>query len=381
MTETKPQNCVFRSHCGWVVLTVFVWLTGCSQKIDTPAEFREAAYLHESRGEFAKAVENYKRAIELDKNVATIWYDMGVAYASMEKLDDAIAAYTEAIRLDENLERAFNNRAAAYAQKDMLKEAIADCDSAIKLDPTDELAWRNRGLANHDLGNLNRAILDYDESVRRDGRNALTYLYRGNAYLESKAYVRALEDFNHALSLDSNLAAAWLSQAKAYNGLGNPLKAEESAARAKELGADITELADASSEVPAPPNVHEAAVAFVRQKLTLEKAKITRAFRPWHFDADDDNGPQHVLVAVANGQGIADLSFNQIGLETLKSSKIPTTLFLVQPVAGPAPDTATPAEFRILQHTTQWRPSESSLQPVMWNMSIGGAPDETVTER
>ena len=347
---------------------------GCSQKIDTHLEYAELGRQHEREGRLPEAVTAYRKAIELDDSVSTTWYDLGVAYTSMEQYTDAIEAYSNAIKHEPSLALAYNNRAIAYAQLRQFDRAVEDCDAAINLQPDDFVAWRNRGLAQHDLGKLDAAIQDYDESIRLNGQVADTYRFRGNVYLELKQWKRALEDFDHAIHLDDSLAGAWVGRAEASNQLGNQSDAEQALARANELGAtedweDLPEIQGVDSAA-SRPSLPDGAAEFVRQHFS-SKYDLTDASSPFSFQAQIDGRQTHVLIRVlATDEPDQRLFFSAEEMSALENVGDSTLrLVVVQQAANGAAEEAT-AMWQITSEVPDWQPALEHREAVLWSLPV-----------
>ena len=101
-----------------------------------------------------------------------------------------------------NLATAYYNRGIAYAGKGQWDSAIADYDQTILLSPKNADAFYNRGTAYAKRGQYQQAIADYDQAIQLDPRNTFTYVSRGNAYLNNDQYELAIADYTQAIQLD-----------------------------------------------------------------------------------------------------------------------------------------------------------------------------------
>jgi len=146
------------------------------------------------RGEFARALADFDKAIQLDaersaeqskasakteKDPSTAeiqrdprpWFenfrpgaayiDRGRTYILQDDNDRAIADFTKAIQLDPEGASAYNHRGVAYAGKLDFDSAIADFDKALQFDPLLKNAHANRGLAFSRKGDEARARADF----------------------------------------------------------------------------------------------------------------------------------------------------------------------------------------------------------------------------
>jgi tetratricopeptide (TPR) repeat protein len=77
----------------------------------------------------------------------------------------AIANYTKAIELKPDFLNAWNNRGTALYDLGRYEEAISNCNKAIELKPDYHIAWHNRGIALKALGRYEEAIANYDQGL------------------------------------------------------------------------------------------------------------------------------------------------------------------------------------------------------------------------
>lgn len=98
------------------------------------------------KGEYAEALQELNRAIQLDPDLAHAFNNRGLVYAGMGEKAKALADYDEAIRLNPSLAPVYNNRARVWLGKGSWKSALADFDAAIRLDPALATAYIHRGI-------------------------------------------------------------------------------------------------------------------------------------------------------------------------------------------------------------------------------------------
>ncbi len=357
------------SNIAMLFAVSVVVLSGCAEKIDTPAEFVELALRHEREAEFAAAAAAYRQAIELEPGSAETWYDLGVATAAQDKLSEALEAYSKAIELDPTLARAFNNRAAVHARLSQFDQAVDDCTKALTLNPEDALAWRNRGLALYDQDDLEKAAADFDESIRIAGQDAETYLYRGNVYLELQDPVRALEDFDHALHLNAELGDAWLGRAKSLSSLDRTTDAEDALRRSREQGVespgDVLSqwgISSAPGPVFAATDSDSDALGVATDFLKTEYPNLERATTPWDLISSGADGSDGFVVRVADSNQcvlFADSDLQQIR----QRDDVSTTLLILT-----RDDTG---GLEVSAQYTPWDADPSAMQPSMWSLQLG----------
>ncbi|MEO6883158.1 MAG: tetratricopeptide repeat protein [Bacteroidia bacterium] len=192
--------------------------------------------------DYAGAIEDYTKAIELKPNDAKSYSKRADAKNQLEDYRGAIKDYTKAFELNDcnsypllqNAEIKFeiqdykgaiqdytrfiqdfgddwlcyNQRGLAKYELEDYKGSIQDFTVAIKLLPEDFEAYENRGLAKHELEDYKGAIEDYTKAIKilnEQGMEEEHYLYtdRGNVKIDIEDYKGAIEDYTKAIKLDT----------------------------------------------------------------------------------------------------------------------------------------------------------------------------------
>ncbi len=118
----------------------------------------------------------------------------------------AIADYTRAIQLKPKYSLAYNNRGNARSGADDKKGAIADFTKAIQInadwgDIGPATAYYNRGNNKYTLGDKQGAIADYNQSIKLDSTDPDAYYNRGNAFASLRNKKAAIADFQKSADL------------------------------------------------------------------------------------------------------------------------------------------------------------------------------------
>ncbi len=107
------------------------------------AFFRKRADENNFKGEFALAVEDYNKAIELNPKDAASYLNRGRAYSGKKNYDLAILDYNKTIELNPQDSTAYFNRGDAYEKKGNVQQAVGDYQKAVGLDAGNEPAKNN----------------------------------------------------------------------------------------------------------------------------------------------------------------------------------------------------------------------------------------------
>ncbi|NOX36894.1 MAG: tetratricopeptide repeat protein [Calditrichaeota bacterium] len=152
------------------------------------------------RQNFRKAIEQWKKALQLIPEDAEVHNFLGIAYHRVGELDSAILAFQTATRLDPEYYQAWNNIGYMYFLKGDYKGALVYFDRAIEINPYYEQALLNREKCQEIIeGKLPIQALEiYESAARLDS-------------LELK-----IRNYKKALAIDSNYVDAWNNLGVAY---------------------------------------------------------------------------------------------------------------------------------------------------------------------
>ncbi len=178
-------------------------------------------------GDYAGAIADYTKAIQLEPDVASAYNNRGNAKGKLGQHFAAITDYNIAIGLEPDVATAYNNRGNAKGKLGQHFAAIADFDTAIRLKPDYADAYINRGNAKARLGQHFAAIADYDTAIRLKPNAADAYLNRGAAKNNLGQHFAAIADYDTAIRLKPDYADAYYGRGLAKGLLGRTLEARQ----------------------------------------------------------------------------------------------------------------------------------------------------------
>jgi Tfp pilus assembly protein PilF len=173
--------------------------------------------------------------IEKEPNIDVAYNNRGLAYAELNQLDRAIEDYKKAIELNQKFADSYNNRGAAYCELNQHARAIEDFNKAIAMNRNFAMAYNNRGLAYHRLNRHKKAIKDFNRAIELNPNYAESYNNRGVVFHELDQYESAIEDYRKAIVMNRNFAMAYNNRGLAYHELNQYEKAIKDFTRAIEL--------------------------------------------------------------------------------------------------------------------------------------------------
>ena len=166
--------------------------------------------------EFDRAIADYDKTIELDPEYAKVYYNRGIAYMNKDEAGLAIADYDKTIELDPEYAEVYYNRGIAYMNKDEAGLAVKDFSKAIDLNPKYAEAYSNRGVAYIKKGEFSLAVKDFSKAIDLNPKYAEVHYYRGNAYIDKGEFGLAVKDFSKVIDLNPKYAEAYYYRGVAY---------------------------------------------------------------------------------------------------------------------------------------------------------------------
>ena len=101
---------------------------------------------------------SYRRALEIKPNYAEAHNNMGLAFQTLWRLDDAVASYRRALQINPDSAEAHNNLGNAFYELRRLDDAVASYLRALQIKP-------DYAEAHYNLGNVLKATLQLDGAV------------------------------------------------------------------------------------------------------------------------------------------------------------------------------------------------------------------------
>jgi tetratricopeptide (TPR) repeat protein len=166
--------------------------------------------------DYARAEEEYRRALFLDPTAARIYYALGNVFYDQGRFQDAIQAYKEGLRNQPDDAIAYKNLGIAYEAQQRYPEAIEQYQKAIKLDPEYAHAYNNLGHAYVRQRRYADAIEQFRKAIEMDPKYARAYNGLGNVYYALKRHSEAIEQFQRAIELDPQYLHAYANLGNSY---------------------------------------------------------------------------------------------------------------------------------------------------------------------
>ena len=150
--------------------------------------------------------------------------NLGAAYYGKGEWDKAIEEYKKAISLRPRYADAQSNLGAAYARKGLIDEAIAAHKAAIAIKPDSPRAHLNLGVSYSRKGEMDKAIEEFKAVVALDADYATAHTYLAVAYYKQGNYRLAIEHCDRAAQLQGSADEDLLRLLAPYRGAAGTIK-------------------------------------------------------------------------------------------------------------------------------------------------------------
>ncbi|MBF0379517.1 MAG: tetratricopeptide repeat protein [Magnetococcales bacterium] len=245
------------------------------------------------------AVEQFQRAININGNLALLYYNLGTSLYPLGRLDEVVEAQTKAIAIQPDYAEAYSSLGNTLIIQGMLDRAVECLQKAIAINPGFADAHSNLGNALLEQGKYEEAVDSYNRAIAINPNYAAAYYNIGNIKLEQNRLQEAVNNYQKAIAIKADYVEALLN-------LGVVLKKQDNLKEA----ASIFQKA-----IAIKPDFAE---AYANLGLTLkEQGKLTEAiailqkaiaFKPDYAQAHCNLG---VILKDNNKLNEATLSFQK----------------------------------------------------------------------
>ncbi len=197
-------------HCGFAHSHLTGGMPKPAHRQLTEAEiYNIHGVAYSEKGEHARALANFDKAIALQPDDANAHYNRGIAYMRKGEVDKALADYNGAIQFKRDYAEAYNNRGIAYQKKCEIVYAIQDYSTAIGLNPELVEPHANRGSLYLSRRDIYRAVDDCSKALRLNPDAGMAYATCGVAWLHYGHWKKAKADFTVATILHVDVSVVF----------------------------------------------------------------------------------------------------------------------------------------------------------------------------
>jgi TolB-like protein/Tfp pilus assembly protein PilF len=151
---------------------------------------------------YTKALEYADEAMKIDKNLAEVYWIIGLGYAFKDwKWNEAEQSFKSALQLNPNSSMIHNDYARFLSVNGRHEEAISEAKRAQEIDPLSAYINTTAGAVYSFAGKYDIAMENFRLSLTLNSNFYLTHLELGNCYMARKMIKKAIAEYEKASSL------------------------------------------------------------------------------------------------------------------------------------------------------------------------------------
>ncbi len=157
------------------------------------------------------AVDAYKVAIAFKRDFLDAYYNMGIAYGSLEEsgvkvLDHALGAFKQSVRLNPNFIHGYVALAAAYVRKGEYEEALDVLNRAVLVDKNESNVHYYLGVVYRALRDVEKAANSLEQAVLLKPDSVQMQFSYGLTLMDCGRYEEACDAFQEAVRIKPDFA-------------------------------------------------------------------------------------------------------------------------------------------------------------------------------
>ena len=141
------------------------WQATMAISYNNPSANNEMGLIYNRRGNIKRAIDYFKKAIELDPYHSKAYNDLGGVYYNIDKKEEAAALFKKAIEINPRLAEAYNNLGNIYYDIDKKQEATTYYQKAIEINPRLAEAYNNLAIVYYHSQQYDLAIKHCDRAI------------------------------------------------------------------------------------------------------------------------------------------------------------------------------------------------------------------------
>ncbi|MBN2514777.1 MAG: tetratricopeptide repeat protein [Deltaproteobacteria bacterium] len=189
-----------------VLIFPFLLFLSCTPPQSMIKDSLDKGNLYFEKGWHEQAILSYSKLIttlknKSDPNLATAYYNRGLAYLMTRDYDKAILDFTSVIRLNPEDAQAYHCRGTIWHRKQCNDKAVNDFNRAIEKDPHTTESYYALGMIYFKQNNYGKTVEILSKAIAINPNFAKAYNGRGHAYMQSGMITKAILDFRKACDL------------------------------------------------------------------------------------------------------------------------------------------------------------------------------------
>jgi Tfp pilus assembly protein PilF len=148
-----------------------LWLATAKTSPSSHQNHNNLGDMYTRHGDYDKAIEEFKKAIELKPNYGDAYHNLANVYHLKGQDDLALENYQKALSFNANLWQSYQNIAAIYFTQQKFDLAKESMEKALKINPNNAELHTNMGLLYKTLGDKQKAQEEFEKALQIDPQN------------------------------------------------------------------------------------------------------------------------------------------------------------------------------------------------------------------
>jgi len=148
-----------------------LWIATAKTSPRSPKNHNNLGDYYFRHGEYEKAIEEFKTAIELNPNYGDAYHNLANVYRQIGNTEEAIANYKKALSFNPNLWQSHQNLASRYFELGEYELALQELEKAVKINPQNPALYVNLGILYLQLEEKEKAKEAYQKALQLDPQN------------------------------------------------------------------------------------------------------------------------------------------------------------------------------------------------------------------
>ncbi len=172
-------------------------------------------------GQLDLAVLHYRRALEIKPDYAEAYSNLGIAYETLGKDEDALDCFSNLVKFKGQDSESHNKLGSVLARLGRFDAALESFKKSTHLNPNHANAHANLGRALQGLGRFEEAVDSFKQSLEIEENDAVTYNDLGIALNRLGRLEEAITSCKKAIAINPNYAEAHWDLSLVWLTMGN----------------------------------------------------------------------------------------------------------------------------------------------------------------
>jgi tetratricopeptide (TPR) repeat protein len=183
------------------------------------------AFEYQGLGEYEKALEYIKKALNLNPDNQDAIYELAYCYDHLGKLEESLAFYDEFIDNNPYSYSAWYNKGYVYTRLALHEKALESYDYATIIKDDFVSAYINKANTLQHLGRFEEAIDSYNDTFDYENPKSTTLYYIAECYEDLEDLENALAFYKRSIKKDEGFADAYAGVASVLEYMGKYMEA------------------------------------------------------------------------------------------------------------------------------------------------------------